>query len=119
MPTYSLTVRPYLDQHNRCYKKIITINAMPSGALGQYVRRINAPKLSPFKDASPCCPSSGCLYALAGLGGCRTELMCVDDVPDLFGFLSTNGYTIDSDLTKMMQKSAVRLDNDLLCFITI
>ena len=121
MPTYTLSVQPYLDQHNKCYRKILTLNAKPIGPLAQYVKQINAPKLSPFKEPSPCCPSKSCLLAITNIdcGGCSSDLMCVDDIPNLFSFLSSSGYTIDTGLTKLMQKSDVRLKNDLLCFISI
>jgi len=121
MPTYTLSVQPYLDQHNKCYRKILTINAKPTGPLAQYIKQINAPKLSPFKEPSACCPSNNCLLAITNINcnGCSSDLMCVDDIPNLFSFLSLNGYTIDTGLTKLMQKSDIRLNNDLLCFISI
>ena len=123
MPTYTLSVQPYLDQYNKCYRKIITINSRPIGPLAKFVRQISPPKLSPFKEPSVCCPASKCIFAIAdinchGCGG-NNSLMCIDDIPDLFSFLTSSGYTIDSALTKLMQKSDVRLDNNLLCFISI
>jgi hypothetical protein len=121
MPTYTLSVQPYLDQFNKCYKKIITVNTKPTGALLQHIKLISPPKLSPFKEQSPCCPSNNCIYAITDINcnGCSNNLMCIDDIPNLFSFLSSNGYTIDSGLTKLMQKSDIRLKNDLLCFISI
>ena len=43
---YLLSVQPFLDQHFKCYKQIITINVMPEGKLKELVKRINPPKLS-------------------------------------------------------------------------
>jgi len=121
MPTYTLSVQPYLDQYNKCYRKIITINMKPNGPLLQYVKQLSPPKLSPFKERSVCCPANSCIYAITDIGcaGCSGNLMCIDDIPNLFSFLSSNGYTIDSNLTKLMQKSDIRFNNDLLCFISI
>ena len=121
MPTYTLSVQNFLDQHNKCYRKIITINAMPVGPLAQHIKRVNAPKLSPFKETSLCCPSSTCVFAVTNIDspGCCSDLMCVDDIPNLFSFLSSNNYMIDTGLTKLMQKSNIRFNNDLLCFISI
>ena len=124
MPTYTLSVQPYLDQYNKCYRQIVTINTKPVGPLLQHIKLINPPKLSPFKESSPCCPANKCIFAIMDMGchGCsgnNSNLMCVDDIPNLFSYLSSNGYTIDSGLTKLMQKSDVRLDNNLLCFISI
>ena len=118
MPTYVLTVQPYLDQYNKCYKKIVTINIQPTGPLSQHVKRINPPKLSPFKQPSPCCPVSQCILAITDIND-PSQLMCANEIPNLFSFLSMNGYTIDTNLTKMMNESEVKLDNKLLCFITI
>ena len=47
------------------------------------------------------------------------ELMCDDEIPDLFSFLLSNGYKIDTSLTKMMNTSEVRLNNSkIIAFIT-
>lgn len=124
MPSYTLSAQPYLDQRNKCYKKIITINCRPSGPLMNHVKQISPPKLSPFKESSSCYPSTNCIFAItamdchANTSNCNDDLMAVDDIPNLFSFLSMNGYTIDSNLTNILQKSDIRLSNELLCFIS-
>ena len=49
-------------------------------------------------------------------------LMVVDEVPDLFSFLLSNGYKIDTSLTKMMNGSDIRFQtensNKVIAFIT-
>jgi hypothetical protein len=49
-------------------------------------------------------------------------LMVVDEVPDLFAFLLSNGYKIDTSLTKMMNGSDIRFQtenaNKIIAFIT-
>ena len=50
---YALYKIPFLDNQTRCYKNIIKISSMPSGPLEDRVRRVNLPKLSPFKNN--CC----------------------------------------------------------------
>ena len=120
MPTYSLSVQPYLDQYNKCYKKIVVINANPHGILSKYVKRINPPKLSSFKQDSPCCSNKKCIFVICDINdNCLDKFLSLDDIPNLFSFLITNGYTIDSKLTELMQNSKVKLSNDLLCFISI
>ena len=52
--TVTLFSQPYLDRFNQCYKNIITINMMPQGPLAQFVRRIQFPPLSEFKQPGPC-----------------------------------------------------------------
>ncbi len=118
MPTYMLTVQTYLDQLDKCYKKIIVINSEPQGNLRNFVTRLRPNKLSPFKQNSNCGCSQSCIYAFKNSDGCN-KLLTVDDIPTLFNLIMQNGYTIDSGLTKMMNKSKVQVSNDLLCFITI
>ena len=113
---YLLSVQPFLDQHFKCYKNIITININPEGPLKNYVKRINPPKLSPFKERSPCCDEPQCILALKSIND-PSKLMCVDEIPSLLAFLTTNKYEIDTSITKIMMKSDVKLQNKLLFFI--
>ena len=135
--TYMLSTRVFLDTFNQCYKNIIVINLPPDGPLGKIVRRLQMPPLSPFNVPGPCCNKTGykdCALALFSLRGCNgfgfgigngnsggrgNCLMYDDEVPDLFSFLLSNGYKIDTSLTKMMNQSEVKInDNKILCFIT-
>jgi hypothetical protein len=57
--------------------------------------------------------------------GCNKNwenLMLVDEVPDLISFLVSNGYTVDTSITKMLNQSEIRFDtytgNKLICIIT-
>jgi hypothetical protein len=70
-----------------------------------------------------------CGYALMSLGTCSTgcgkfgsDLMAVDEVPTLISYLVSNGYTVDTSITKMFYQSDIRFDtntgNKLICFIT-
>jgi hypothetical protein len=44
--------------------------------------------------------------------------MTPDDIPELFNFLLSNNYKIDTSITKMMNSSEVKMTNKLVCFIT-
>jgi len=127
--TCMLSTRVFLDTYNQCYKNIIVINLPPEGPLGKIVGRLKMPPLSPFNVPGPCCNRIGykdCSLALFSLRGCNgignrrgNCLMCDDEIPDLFSFLLSNGYKIDTSLTKMMNQSEVKInDNKILCFIT-
>ena len=127
--TVSLFSQPYLDTYNQCYKNIVVTNLPPRGPLGSLVRRVNFPPLSEFKQPGPCSPLKQCGYALMSLGGCNkgcgkngSDLMVVDEVPDLISYLMSNGYNVDTSITKMFNNSEVRFDtnngNKLICFVT-
>jgi hypothetical protein len=125
--TFTLFSRPYLDKINQCYKNIITINNIPKGPLSQYIKKIQFPQLSPFKVSSPCSPIDKCGYALTKIdnhcfSNCGDNLLTTDDVPDLISYLMTNGYKVDTSITKMFNASDIRFNtnnaNKLICFVT-
>jgi hypothetical protein len=123
--TVSLFSQPFLDTYNKCYKNIVVINLLPQGPLADLVRFTKFPLLSEFKTHGPCSPIKQCGYALMSLGGCNMgceDLMVVDEVPNLISFLVSNGYSVDTSITKMFNQSEIRFDtntgNKLICFIT-
>ena len=116
MPTYQLSSYIYLDQLNECYKKIVIINQKPTGALQSLIKTIHSPKVSPFKATSACCPESYCIHAILNPLS-TTELLCMEQIGDLFSFLITNSYTIQYELTKIMQQSTEKIDK-LICYIS-
>jgi len=125
--TVSLFSQPYLDTYNQCYKNIVVVNLKPQGPLGDLVRFVKFPPLSEFKQPGPCSPLKDCGYALMSLDGCSAgcsgnNLMVVDEVPNLISYLVSNGYSVDTSITKMFNTSDIRFDtntgNKLICFIT-
>ena len=65
--TITLFSQPFLDTYNQCYKNIVTINLPPQGPLSNFVRRINFPPLSKFKQPGPCSRNKMCGLALVSL----------------------------------------------------
>lgn len=122
--TVSLFSQPYLDKFNQCYKNIVTLNMHPQGPLGAIVKRVQFPPLSEFKQMGPCTPYKPCGLAITSFenGCCKNGLMTVDEVPNLISFLVSNGYSIDTSITKMFNGSDIRFGtetgNKLICFIT-
>jgi hypothetical protein len=132
---YSLVSVPYYDHLTQCYKKVIKINPAPppNSPLNTIVKRVGPIRLSPFQVDSA---FSGCGGGGGGsCGGCSSNLaqscnllitsinnnphlMCIDEIPSLFEFLLTNGFKIDTSITKMTQASNVKLSNDLICFFS-
>lgn len=125
--SYLLSSRPYLFGCE--YDNIITINLFPKGPLAKIVRQINFSnnRLSDFTDYE-----NKCGYALlslrgvgagAGAGVCggrkNHRFMTANEIPDLFSFLLSNGYKIDTSLTKMMNTSNIQINmNNIIAFIT-
>lgn len=120
--TVSLFSQPFLDTYNQCYKNIVVVNSPPRGPLAELVKFIKFPLLSEFKQQGPCSKIKQCGYALMSLGGGCENLMIVDEVPDLISYLISNGYTVDTSMTKMFNTSEIRFDtnigNKLICFVT-
>jgi hypothetical protein len=126
--TISLFSQPYLDTYNQCYKNIVVVNLKPQGPLGELVRFIKFPPLSEFKQPSPCSPLKNCGFAILSLNKCNDHnsdcgnLMVVDEVPTLISYLISNGYSVDTSITKMFNTSDITFDtntgNKLICFIT-
>jgi len=131
--TISLFSQPYYDPGSQCYLNIVTMNFPPQGPLNKLTRRIKLNPLSEFKEPSSCTRLQTCGLALRSLRflngfgvGWKTrscsDLMVVDEVPDLFTFLLSNGYAIDTRITKMMNQSSIRYktnnSNELIALIT-
>ena len=116
-----LYLEPILNTFYKTYQNIITLSSMPAGPLADLVTTISTAKLSPFQEAgafsSPGMYSGNCTYVLlrypknvcgGGVSLKNTDyFMGADDIPSVFGYLQSNGYTIDTALTKMLYKSKV------------
>jgi hypothetical protein len=118
---YTLMTRVFYDQYNQCYKNIVTINMMPEGPLKDFVIRLQYPRLSEFQVEGPCYKIPKCGLALRSFSNncCNNNLMTPNDIPNLFSFLSANGYHIDTSLTHMMNTSDVKLTTErIICFVS-
>ena len=114
---FVLKTIPYLDQRYKCYKKIITINKQPDDELKNLISRINPPKLSPFVGNSCCEPPPQCLYAFNSLRN-NCELMCIEELDELFMHIAELGYTVDNNFNKILLKNNnTKHDKNFLCFI--
>lgn len=116
-------LEPYLNSYYKSYQNIITFSDMPTGPLADMVSMISAPKLSPFQQSSPFTSNvNNCMYVLlrypksqgggrVGSGALKRSdiFMGAEDIPSVFGYLRTHGYSIDTELTKMMNKSRIEI----------
>lgn len=115
--TYTLSLATHLNNGrygDPCYEKIVTVDREPTGPLSQRIKRLNPTPLSPFEVNTPC----RCVYAVKSFTDCN-RLMSADEIPQLYGFLQSNGYTIDTTISTMTMQSEVRFSNPLICFITL
>jgi hypothetical protein len=119
---FTAYLEPILDSYSQTYINVITLSGMPEGPLGQMVKLVSLRKLSPFIDI----PSNttfrnslgfGCTYVLMkypkqNFGStikCADAYMTADDIPAFFSYLRSHHYQIDTDLTKMMNKSRAQM----------
>jgi hypothetical protein len=116
---YSIKSETYAD-HYFNYKNILTINAIPLGPLANHTKQINiSPKrISAFRTNSE---QNKCVYALYNSTTTTThnenQLYTVETLPDFFTFCKTNGYTIETSLTQLLNNQAKQLDS-VICYIS-
>ena len=53
-----------INQRNKCYKNILTVNQIPHGPLRRLIHRIMMPRLSPFQVSAACNPIENCVLAI-------------------------------------------------------
>jgi len=111
--TYALYSKTYLDPYTKEYKNIITISSAPKGELSNLIRKTIFETLSRFKKRE-----AGCSLLFRSFKF-YNEVMTLDELPELFTFLASNGYEIDTELTKMLNTNKNMIDNDqkLIAFI--
>ena len=99
---------PYHDRINNVYVRILTVDNIPDGAIKPFIKPLNMQPLSPFYNRSVYDDPFQCTYALVKSVQPNKHNMPFffeRDVPSLIAFLKQNGYTIDMDLFKIVNKS--------------
>lgn len=135
--TIIMYLEPILNTYSKTYQQVITFSEIPSGPIHEMVATISSSKLSPFQTGpffGHRCIHVLCRYRGIHNSGSSTKLadgfMGADDIPSVFSYLRANGYTIDTDMTKMMNKSRVTLgqsqssfsfsgERKMICIFTI
>ena len=115
---YSITSSIYLDKFKKCYNKVLTIKKMPTGELSNHIKCVQTNKLSPFKHENQCGryrPTQYIIMDSVREGGDSTKFLEIQDVTELFMFLSENDYTVDTSVTTIKQNSDVKIKNLLCC----
>ena len=125
-------LEPILNPYNNVYQNVITLSCMPEGPLKDLVITKSFPKLSPFQQG-PTTHRDQCMYVLSrypkqstpfNMGNDDT-FMNGEDVPSLLSYLSTNGYKVECDLTRLIFDSNIKntMNNSqryrkLICYAT-
>ena len=121
--TCVLYLEPMLNSYYKSYQNVLTVGNIPEGPLSTLVQTVSVPKLSPFQSMSAFSPppisrnaySQTCMIMLsrypasAKTGGikCADNFMYAADIPNVIGYLESNGYKIMEDITTMAYKSPV------------
>ena len=120
--TFTIVSQPYYDQYCKQYMNILMVNVVPEGPLGHLIRRLQLPRL--YREGSNYNGVNGCGLAITNpfLGhnfsnnfnngnnnNCQNSLMTPNEIPDLYSFLTANGYQIETQLTNMMNQSPVKI----------
>ena len=108
--TFTITSNPYYDRYSKQYQNILMVNIIPDGPLGAFVRQIQLPRL--YKEATSYSRIDGCGLAITNHllnKFSKNGLLTPNEIPDLYSFLTSNGYQIDTQLTNMMNQSQVKL----------
>jgi len=114
---YFLYLTPYYDTHKQTYYNIVVIDRNPvnNSALKSIVERTTFTKLSPFKGFYD---NNYCMYAIKSFSN-YYKFSIDKDLPIIFQWLIINGYTINTDITNMINNNNIfNKSKKLICFIT-
>ena len=116
-------LEPILNTYHKTYQNIITLSNIPNGPLSDMVSTFSATKLSPFQQigplASPTFAPHNCVHALLRYPKKHTNarpnmknsdsFMTSEDIPALLSYLSSNGYSIQNQISDVLYKSNINL----------
>lgn len=114
--SYVLYLEPFLNSYYKEYQNIITIDKVPVGPLSPFVKHVNKPKLSPFYTVNPMDPIETCMFAIVRYPNNQQMssslknsdyFLTEKDVPSILAFIQTSGYTIDYNMTKLIQRAKI------------
>tara|TARA_A100001011_G_scaffold103775_1_gene109716 strand:+ start:979 stop:1347 length:369 start_codon:yes stop_codon:yes gene_type:complete len=116
---YSIMSMPFYIHSKECYIKVLTLDRMPApgSSLNQIVKRVTIPKLSQFQQATACNPIERCGNVFIKPGCSCNDYATEEDLPIIFTFLSQNNYTINTNVTQMLNQGNVQSRYSLICYI--
>ena len=108
-----LYLEPFLNTYLGEYMNILTVSDLPNGPLRDLVSTMRSEKLSPFTMCSPFESGESCKLVLSRYPRTKPSMSCVDgfmmakDIPSVLSYLQSHGYKVDTDMTKIIQRSGV------------
>ena len=96
----------YLNKQTECYEKLICLNAKPTGKLGTITKQIPKTSLSKFEQAniSNCgCRINHCLNVV--INPETKKAFCIDELTEFINLISEYGYSINTQLSKLIVKN--------------
>ena len=85
--------------------------------LNQIVKRVTIPKLSQFQQETACNNIEKCGNIFIKPGCSCNDYAGEDDLPSIFTFLAQNNYTINTNVTQMLNQGNVQSRFPLICYI--
>ena len=96
-----LDLNEYSGMGRGVYKNIVTISKPPTGVLSEHVIELKENKLSAFSQENTGCKR---IYAVRSFQN-SCMLMCEDEIDILIAFLIDNNYTINTEITSMLNNN--------------
>jgi hypothetical protein len=107
-----LYLEPVLNTYYQQYVNILTLSGVPGGSLRELVYTIQSSRLSTFQQ-SDWMSCDSCIFVLGRYPGIKPTMnhmntfMMADDIPSVISYLREHGYTVDTNITEMLQNSGV------------
>ena len=112
MELYTLSSKVYYNNYE--YIKILVLDRTPNhnDLIINLIKRIIPYKLSEFDI-----DNNKCIYSILNPND-LTKFLKIEEIPLLFSWLVNNGYTINTNFTKIIQKTNLEIKNNIICFIS-
>jgi len=112
---YFLYQSIYLDTHEKTYMPIISIEPVPdsSSILYNMITTVRMAKLSTFKQLGPGEDYKPCLCVFKSLHN-NSRIMKINELPHLLSYLYSKNCKIEKDVTKILDRSNIMMENQKL-----
>ena len=110
METYNISTQVYYHDTKGCHSRIFVIDRYPNGPLSLITRTLRTPRLSPFKQNTSCCAPQSCTVAFCHQT--TKSLLEIHEQPILLNYLLSNGYVIETELTKLLMNNHINMETN-------